>query len=56
MILMGGQKIPADEALAWGLIDRIVAPDALLDEAARIAIDACGASAEHLRAIKAPLR
>ena len=56
MILMGGQKIPADEALAWGLIDRIVAPDALLDEAARIAIDACGASAEHLRAIKALLR
>ena len=56
MILMGGQKIPADEALAWGLIDRIVAPDALLDEAARIATDACGASAEHLRAIKALLR
>lgn len=53
MILMGGQKIPADEALAWGLVDRLVAPEALLPMAEAIATDACGASAGHLRAIKA---
>ncbi|MCB1400711.1 MAG: enoyl-CoA hydratase/isomerase family protein, partial [Rhodobacteraceae bacterium] len=29
MILMAGQKIEAEEALSWGLIDRIVAPEAL---------------------------
>lgn len=52
MILMGGQKIPADEALAWGLVDRLVAPEALLAEAEALATDACGASAEHLNAIK----
>ncbi len=52
MILMGGQKIPADEALAWGLVDRLVAPEALLAEAEALAADACGASAEHLNAIK----
>ena len=53
MILMGGQRITADEALAWGLIDRITPPEALLDTATQIATDACGASAAHLRAIKA---
>lgn len=29
MILMAGQKIGSDEALSWGLIDRIVAPESL---------------------------
>ncbi len=29
MILVSSQKIEASEALSWGLIDRIVAPDAL---------------------------
>lgn len=35
LILMGGQKITADEALTFGLIDRIVEPDALCDHARR---------------------
>ncbi len=52
MILMAGQKIPAEEALAWGLIDRLVAPEALLDEAAALATDACAADAAHVAAIK----
>ncbi|MDF3852758.1 enoyl-CoA hydratase/isomerase family protein [Paracoccus sp. P2] len=52
MILMAGQKIPAEEALAWGLIDRLVAPEALLDEAAALAADACAADAGHVAAIK----
>lgn len=52
MILMAGQKIPAEEALAWGLIDRLVAPEALLDEAAALAADACAADAAHFAAIK----
>ena len=52
MILMAGQKIPAEEALAWGLIDRLVAPEALLDEAAALATDACAADAAPVAAIK----
>lgn len=52
MILMAGQKIPAEEALAWGLIDRLVASQALLDEAAVLAADACAADAAHVTAIK----
>ncbi len=37
LILMGGQKILADEALAFGLVDRLVARDELLDAAREIA-------------------
>ncbi|MBW6505425.1 MAG: enoyl-CoA hydratase/isomerase family protein [Rhodobacteraceae bacterium] len=40
MILMAGQKIEAEEALAWGLIDRIVAPEGLAEAAAALAADA----------------
>ena len=56
MILMAGQKIPADEALQWGLIDRIVAPDALMTEARALAADSLGQTPEHSRAIKALIR
>ncbi len=52
MILMGGAKIDAAEALAWGLIDRICAPDTLLEDARLLAGDAMGASADHVAAIK----
>ncbi|WP_323769711.1 enoyl-CoA hydratase/isomerase family protein [Antarctobacter sp.] len=51
MILMAGQKIPVDEALIWGLVDRIVSGD-LLDEARALASDTLGAEADHARAIK----
>lgn len=52
MILMAGQKIDAAEALNWGLIDRIVAPGALLDTAIGLAADCLAASPEHVMAIK----
>jgi len=52
MILMAGQKIEAEEALAWGLVDRIVAPDALDETVAALAADALGAEAPHVAGIK----
>ncbi|MDG1281671.1 MAG: enoyl-CoA hydratase/isomerase family protein [Pseudorhodobacter sp.] len=51
MILMSGQKIMADEALSWGLIDRI-APDCL-DTARSLAADVLAAKPGHCAAIKA---
>ena len=53
MILMAGQKIPADTALAYGLVDELVEPDALLPRAQALAADALAASPEHVAAIKA---
>jgi enoyl-CoA hydratase/carnithine racemase len=52
MILMGGQKIPVEEALTWGLIDRVIEGD-LLEAARDLAVDTLGAQPEHARAIKA---
>jgi len=52
MILMAGQKVPADEALSWGLIDRIVPGEDLLAEARALCADASGAVAAHVAAIK----
>ncbi|MBV7408258.1 enoyl-CoA hydratase/isomerase family protein [Maritimibacter sp. DP1N21-5] len=51
MILMAGQKVPAEEALSWGLIDRIVEDP--LAEARVLAADVLGASAGHVAGIKA---
>lgn len=56
MILMAGRKIEAEAALAWGLIDRIVAPDALLEAAQALAKDVLAAKAGHAAAIKAMLQ
>ena len=52
LILMAGQKIEAPEALAMGLIDRIVEPEALMDNAQALAADALAANAAHVAAIK----
>lgn len=52
MILMGGVKATADEALQWGLFDKLVAPEALLDTAHALAADCLAAEAEHVAAIK----
>ncbi|MFE3838015.1 enoyl-CoA hydratase/isomerase family protein [Pseudogemmobacter sonorensis] len=52
MILMAGEKIGAEEALAWGLVERIVAPDGLLDAASALARPALAATPEHVAAIK----
>ena len=55
MILMAGQKIEADEALSWGLIDRIVPAEALMDTARALAADVLAAKPGHAAAIKAML-
>ncbi len=56
MILMAGQKIETEEALAWGLIDRIVAPDQLMTVARGLAADMLAATPEIARGIKALCR
>lgn len=43
MVLAAGQKLSAQEAYDFGLIDRIVDPDALLSEAEQLAEPALGA-------------
>lgn len=43
MILMGGQKITADEAYTFGLVDRVVAPDALMQTARELVADSTAA-------------
>jgi enoyl-CoA hydratase/carnithine racemase len=43
MILMAGQKITTDEALAYGLIDRIVDADVLMDHAHDLIADSAAA-------------
>lgn len=53
MILMAGQRIEATEALAWGLIDRIVRAEALLPTALDLAADVLGATPAHTAAIAA---
>ena len=52
MILLAGQRIGADEALAWGLIDRIVAPEALTDTAMSLVEAALAADPGHVAALK----
>ncbi|MEL0438939.1 enoyl-CoA hydratase/isomerase family protein [Phycobacter sp. K97] len=51
MILAGGQKIEAEEALAWGLVDRIVAADDLMESARSLLSDALAAKPETARGI-----
>lgn len=52
-ILMAGARIDADEALSWGLIDRIVPSGDLMDEARVLAAAALSAASGHVAAIKA---
>ncbi len=52
-ILMAGQKIGAEEALRLGLLDAVVAPEALLDHARGLAADVLAADRSHVAAIKA---
>lgn len=51
MILLAGQRIGAEEALAWGLIDRIVPPETLMDAAKALAADALNADQSHVAAL-----
>lgn len=52
LILMGGQKITADDALNFGLIDRIVPPEALMDTASALAADTLAAKPDIATGIK----
>lgn len=52
MILMGGQKIPVEDALTWGLVDRIVERDALMETVAELAADTLAAPEAVARGIK----
>ena len=53
MILMAGQKIAADEALSWGLVDRLVPQAELMAAAEALAADALAAPEGHAGRIKA---
>ncbi|MCV2892671.1 enoyl-CoA hydratase/isomerase family protein [Lentibacter sp. XHP0401] len=52
LVLMGGQKIVAEEALAFGLVDRIVEPGALMEHTREIAADVLAAKPEIISGIK----
>lgn len=52
MILMAGQKITAQTAYDYGLVDQIVDIDALLPTAQTLATDSVTASVDHAAAIK----
>ena len=52
MILLAGQRITAEEGLAWGLIDRMVPAELLMDSARALATDVLGATPAHIKAIK----
>jgi len=51
MILMGGAKVSTEDAASWGLLDRIVEDD-LLVEVGLLAADALAATTTHVAAIK----
>ncbi len=53
MIFMAGQKIDTETAAAWGLFDRIVEAEILLDTAKALAEDSITADPAHAAAIKA---
>lgn len=52
MILMGGHKATAQEALDWGLFDQLLPAEDLMKRACDLAADTRAASPEHARAIK----
>ena len=53
LVLMGGARLTAQEALAFGLVDRIVAPGDLLEIARGLVADTVAADPAHVRAIAA---
>ncbi len=52
MILIAGQKLTADEALTYGLIDMICPPETLMETALALCENPRKASPEHAHAIK----
>lgn len=56
LVLLGGQKLLADEALQFGLIDRVLEPDALMPHAVDLCADCLGGKPDVMRGIKALCR
>jgi len=56
MLLMGGVKIDAETALAWGLFDRIVPAGTLIGAARELAADTLAADPVHAATIKGMCR
>ncbi|MCF6316463.1 MAG: enoyl-CoA hydratase/isomerase family protein [Marinosulfonomonas sp.] len=56
MVLMAGQKITAQEALNFGLVDRVLEADGFAKEIAALASDALAVTPENLMAIKTMCR
>ncbi|MDE9450246.1 enoyl-CoA hydratase/isomerase family protein [Aliiroseovarius sp. Z3] len=52
IILMSGQKVKADEALQWGLVDRLASRDTLMEAALELAEAARVQKAEHVAQMK----
>ena len=52
LILMGGQKVTAQDALAMGLVEQIVESDVLTETARGFAADVLGAQPAHIKGIK----
>jgi enoyl-CoA hydratase/carnithine racemase len=52
LVLMAGARIGADAALTSGLVDELVAPEALMDRASTLASDVLDADPDHAAAIK----
>ncbi len=52
MILMAGQKITAEEAQIWGLIDRICEGAEMTQQIETLTADACAAKTDHVAGIK----
>ena len=56
MILMAGQKIDAEQALNWGLVDRLTDPENLDKTVSELAHAALNARIDHIEAIKGMVR
>lgn len=56
MILLAGAKIGTDEALAWGLFDRVVPRGDLMESARGLVADSLAADPDHATALKAMCR
>jgi enoyl-CoA hydratase/carnithine racemase len=56
MILLAGAKVGTDEALAWGLFDRVVPREEVMEAARALVADSLAASPDHAAALKAMCR
>ncbi|MEI4196153.1 enoyl-CoA hydratase/isomerase family protein [Roseovarius sp. E0-M6] len=56
LLLIAGQKIDAETAHGWGLVDRLTTPETLMTEAQTLAADTRAATPDHAAAIKGLLR